>query len=309
MSPEQVRGASSVDHRADLYSLGMCLFHALTGDYAYYSASYSDILVGICTQPLPLLREKAPWVPEAVELWFQRACAREPLERFQSADEMTEALQAAAGASSPLSKHKSVPEGRIAPETLVGFAAPALTTLQLDPAQLGLARTQAQAQSQPAARAPQPTPIVVASGSRDSALTGSAWLLPAKSLRPLLIGLGLAVLALASLAATLLLMGRRAPSEPLTRAETSASQRRAGAAPSPSPSVEPSAPTQAPSTLSQLSQPRQGRGAAVSSVAAPAPARRKPALPSGTAKKSTPAAAPPAPAPPAPRSPGSDLGF
>jgi tRNA A-37 threonylcarbamoyl transferase component Bud32 len=76
MSPEQVRGASSVDHRADLYSLGMCLFHMLTGEYAHYSANYSDILVSVCTRPLPKLREKAPWLPEAVEQWFQRACAR-----------------------------------------------------------------------------------------------------------------------------------------------------------------------------------------------------------------------------------------
>ncbi|MDF3071958.1 MAG: serine/threonine protein kinase, partial [Polyangiaceae bacterium] len=63
MSPEQVRGASSVDHRADLYSLGMCLFHMLTGEFAYYSANHGDILVGICTLPLPKLREKAPWLP------------------------------------------------------------------------------------------------------------------------------------------------------------------------------------------------------------------------------------------------------
>src|SRR5689334_7524736 len=125
MSPEQVRGASSVDHRADLYSLGMCLHHMLTGEFCFYSPNFSDILIAICTQPLPLLRSKAPWVPEAVEQWFQRACAKEPLERFQSADEMTEALAAAAGASL-LQKHKSFPEGRIAPETLVGYAAPAL---------------------------------------------------------------------------------------------------------------------------------------------------------------------------------------
>src|SRR3954471_2370651 len=131
MSPEQVRGASSVDHRADLYSLGMCLFHMLSHEFAFYSDNYSDILVGICTEPLPLLRAAAPWVPESVEQWFQRACAKEPLERFQSADEMTEALQAAAGGLM-LSKNKSSPEGRIAPETLVGYASPGLATLQLD---------------------------------------------------------------------------------------------------------------------------------------------------------------------------------
>jgi hypothetical protein len=114
----------------------------LTGDFAFYSPNYSDILVGICTEPLPQLRAKAPWVPEGVEHWFQRACAKEPLERFQSADEMIEALRAAAG-TSPLSKHQSVPEGRIAPETLVGYATPAVTALQPDASPLSLARTQA----------------------------------------------------------------------------------------------------------------------------------------------------------------------
>jgi serine/threonine-protein kinase len=126
MSPEQVRGASSVDHRADLYSLGMCLYQMLTGELAFYSQNYSEILIAICHQPLPRLRDAAPWVPEAIELWFQRACAKEPLERFQSADEMTEALVVAAGPAGAASKHQSVSEGRIAPETLVGYAPPNL---------------------------------------------------------------------------------------------------------------------------------------------------------------------------------------
>jgi len=216
MSPEQVRGASSVDHRADLYSLGMCLFHMLTGEYAYYSANYSDILVGICTQPLPRLREKAPWVPEAVEQWFQRACAKERMERFQSADEMTEALQAAGG-SPPLSKHKSVPEGRIAAGTLVGFAAPpALATLQHEPTPLSLARTQAVAQSQasaapePAAGAPGPAPVAIQITANERAATNPQWgPPPRKDFRPLVIGIGLGVVALTIIAGALALLRDR----------------------------------------------------------------------------------------------------
>src|SRR5262249_37865452 len=53
MSPEQVRGASQVDARADLYSLGMVFYNMLTGDYAFNGESFSDILIAICTQPLP----------------------------------------------------------------------------------------------------------------------------------------------------------------------------------------------------------------------------------------------------------------
>src|SRR6478609_1750056 len=207
MSPEQVRGASSVDHRADLYSLGMCLFHMVTGKYAFYSESYSDTLVGTCTLPLPRLREHAPWVPEAVESWFQRACARAPLDRFQSADEMAEALQAAAGPTAPLSKHKSVPEGRIAPDTLVGFAAPPMATLQAQPAEpLDLAHTRTEAQLRP-------VPIVI-DVAREAAATSEAEARPAaRSHRALLIGVGLAVLALLSVAVTVLALGghRRAP--------------------------------------------------------------------------------------------------
>lgn len=165
MSPEQVRGASSVDHRADLYSLGMCLFHMLTGEFAYYCTNYSDILVNICTRPLPKLRGIAPWVPASVEHWFQRACAKEALERFQSADEMTEALQAAAG-STPLSKHGSTPEWRIAPETLVGYAPPALATLQLDTTPIGLARTQAAGSSSGVPAGPGLVPIAIHSDPR-----------------------------------------------------------------------------------------------------------------------------------------------
>jgi eukaryotic-like serine/threonine-protein kinase len=213
MSPEQIRGASSVDHRADLYSLGMCLFHMLTGEYAYYSPNYSDILVSICTLPLPSLREAAPWVPPAVEQWFQRACAREPLERFQSADEMSEALQAAAGGL-PLSKHKSVPEGRIAPETLLGYATPALVTMQLDASPAGLARTQqvlgppgapyylpGAAYTHGAARAPVANGLETASPHD----TTDGWQPPKRGLPPLVLGvaLGFFVVALLGLGLTL----------------------------------------------------------------------------------------------------------
>jgi serine/threonine protein kinase len=99
MSPEQVRGAAHVDHRADLYSLGIVFFHMVTGRFAFNGPSYSDVLVAICTEPLPDIRELAPGLPEPLRVWFRRACARAPEDRYQSADEMVEALQEAAGAA------------------------------------------------------------------------------------------------------------------------------------------------------------------------------------------------------------------
>ena len=97
MSPEQARGMRSIDHRTDLFSLGLVAYSALTGVHPFSSDSYGDLIVQICTEPLPILRAAAPWVPDAVEKWFQQACARDPDARFQSAQQMGEAFVAACG--------------------------------------------------------------------------------------------------------------------------------------------------------------------------------------------------------------------
>jgi eukaryotic-like serine/threonine-protein kinase len=99
MSPEQVRGLRSVDYRTDLYSLGMVAFNALTGKYAFSGESFGDLLLGICTLPLPALHEAAPWLPPTLNDWFQHACARDPAQRFASAEAMIEALLLASGMS------------------------------------------------------------------------------------------------------------------------------------------------------------------------------------------------------------------
>lgn len=101
MSPEQVRGASSVDGRADLYSLGMVVYNMLTGTFAFEGQSFGDLLVSICTDPLPQLTLSAPHVPEALDAWFEKACARDPGDRFQSAEEFMQGLAEAVGEITP----------------------------------------------------------------------------------------------------------------------------------------------------------------------------------------------------------------
>ena len=122
MSPEQVRGASSVDARSDLYALGMVFYNMLTGTYAFIGESFTDVLVAICGAPLPDLRASAPWVPVSVAEWFQRACARDAAQRFQSADEMVEALELALGVSTGAFNRQSTPEVKL--DTLRGHAPP-----------------------------------------------------------------------------------------------------------------------------------------------------------------------------------------
>ena len=102
MSPEQARGLKSVDHRTNVYSLGMVIYAMLTGVTAFTGESFGDILVAICTSELPSIEHPsataAPGLAPGFDWWFQRACAREPGERFQSVDELVQMLGRLAGA-------------------------------------------------------------------------------------------------------------------------------------------------------------------------------------------------------------------
>jgi serine/threonine protein kinase len=97
MSPEQARGLKTIDHRTDLYSLGLVAYTLLTGNLAFSSESFGDLLLQICTAPLPSLCASAPWLPPSMEGWFQRACARDPQDRYGSAQEFSDSLRACAG--------------------------------------------------------------------------------------------------------------------------------------------------------------------------------------------------------------------
>jgi hypothetical protein len=109
MSPEQIRGSRDCDHRSDLYSLGLVAYTMLTGQLAVAGDSFGDILVKICTEPLPSLVGSAPALPYPMEAWFQRACAREPAGRCQSAQEFIETLRVAAGASMAPARETTTP--------------------------------------------------------------------------------------------------------------------------------------------------------------------------------------------------------
>jgi hypothetical protein len=97
MSPEQARGLRTIDNRTDLYSLGLVAYTMLTGNLAFSSESFGDLLLQICTAPLPQLSAQAHWLPPTVDPWFMRACAREPQDRYASAQEFADALRIAAG--------------------------------------------------------------------------------------------------------------------------------------------------------------------------------------------------------------------
>jgi serine/threonine-protein kinase len=102
MSPEQARGTRAVDHRSDLWALGVIACQCLTGRRPFEGAQLGDLLLRICAEPIPVPSTLGP-VPPGFDAWFARATERDPDRRFQSATEMAEALRAicGVGATSP----------------------------------------------------------------------------------------------------------------------------------------------------------------------------------------------------------------
>jgi len=99
MSPEQAQGNKTVDHRSDLWSLGVIAFECLTGKRPFYSDGLGDLVLQICIRDIPVPSEFGS-VPVGFDAWFARAVNRDPEARFQSARELTEALREVLGGES-----------------------------------------------------------------------------------------------------------------------------------------------------------------------------------------------------------------
>jgi hypothetical protein len=92
MSPEQCEGKATIDHRADIYSLGVILFEMLTGKVPFGGEGYGEIIVKHITMPPPSVRSIVPTLPPALDLILFRALAKDREERFQTMADFREAL-------------------------------------------------------------------------------------------------------------------------------------------------------------------------------------------------------------------------
>jgi serine/threonine-protein kinase len=124
MAPEQARGHKNLDHRVDIWSLGVVLYQALTGRTPHpYTDALGELIIAICTEPATRIEELAPWVPQHVADVVHRALEISPAARYQSVSEMRAALQSCLpqGTTIHESMLVTVPESeRIALHSTVG---------------------------------------------------------------------------------------------------------------------------------------------------------------------------------------------
>jgi serine/threonine-protein kinase len=97
MSPEQARGLRTVDHRSDLWSVGVIAYRCMVGTLPFEGEAVGDLLVKLCTAPLPVPSQFAPDLPPGFDAWFNKALSREPEGRFSTAGELAESLAAVCG--------------------------------------------------------------------------------------------------------------------------------------------------------------------------------------------------------------------
>jgi serine/threonine protein kinase len=92
MSPEQCRGVGTIDHRADIYSLGAVLFCLVTGRPPFRGEGAGDVIIAQVRDRPPVPSALAPGIPAALDAVILRCLEKDPSRRYQAMGELTAAL-------------------------------------------------------------------------------------------------------------------------------------------------------------------------------------------------------------------------
>lgn len=145
MAPEQLLQQDDIDARCDIYALGISLYEALAGTVPF-EGNFGEVLLKVCTQPMPSLIARCPHVPPQLEAAIEKALARDPAERHATVREFAEALS-------------RVPTGDELPTSLLGLRAAPMAPVSGGGARLPPPLPEQASTRRRFARAPYVTPI------------------------------------------------------------------------------------------------------------------------------------------------------
>jgi serine/threonine-protein kinase len=92
MSPEQCKGAGALDHRTDIYSLGVMLFEMLSGRPPFIAEGVGELFAKHMLEEPPSLLDFVPQTPHHMAAAIMKSLAKEPRDRFQTMEEFRLAL-------------------------------------------------------------------------------------------------------------------------------------------------------------------------------------------------------------------------
>jgi serine/threonine-protein kinase len=167
MSPEQARGVRDVDHRVDLYAVGVMLYECLTGRLPFSSDNYHALLQQILRSEPKKPSDFAPLVEPALDAITLRSIGKDPALRFGSAVEFAQALQpfgaTVRAAASPMLPYSEPPPNPANLPTAVQVAVPqapraASGALPVPTGANSWPTGERSAEGSPSAARPRPTP-------------------------------------------------------------------------------------------------------------------------------------------------------
>ncbi|MBX3234354.1 MAG: serine/threonine protein kinase [Labilithrix sp.] len=92
MSPEQLRNASGVDHRADIWAMGIVMHELMAGAPPYDADTFTALCAAIVSEEPALLRSAVPDAPAELEAIILKCLAKKTEERWQDVGELAQAI-------------------------------------------------------------------------------------------------------------------------------------------------------------------------------------------------------------------------